>query len=83
MDKLQLKRFNTQLVVETMITKHQLDDEFAVKILKSILEDYVLKGGVHEHTLTLKLRRDIPREIVVKLYDNINMDDLVKIRAKT
>lgn len=82
MNKLQQRRLNTQLEAENMITHHQLDGELAIKILKSILDDYVLNGGERSHVLTLRLKRDIPREIVVNLYNDLNKKDVIKIRAK-
>lgn len=82
MNRLQQRRLHTQLQVEQMITHHQLDGEPAVEILKAVMDDYLIKGGARSHTLTLLLKRDMSREIVVKLYDNPMKDDLIKIQAK-
>lgn len=81
MNDISIHRLNTSLHVEYMVDKLNIGDDIAVTVLNGIMKSYLIKGGVYDTTLNLKNSKDMPREIVVKLYDDINKPDKVWIRA--
>ena len=83
MKRTKTDRFQISNEIEEKMIKLKLSNELPCKILMTMLNNYVNTGETYiNKKLTLKLRNDIDRVIVVNLFNDINIPDTVVIEAK-
>ena len=82
MTKTQSERLAVANEIKMNILEHNLEGDFASKVLWKILDRYVDNGNPVHTLLNLKGRYDRERMFVVDLYNDTRKRDVVLIRAK-
>ena len=82
-EKTQLERMVIVQEVENKLIEHRIEHEIASKVLKRIMDDYVINGTKYiGKELRLNLVQDIPRKFVINLFNQADLRDQVVIKAQ-
>lgn len=76
------QRFKVTCEIEEKLEQFpELQHNVTVKLLKTMLHNYLMNGTTYEKELRLQAKGDRDRKIIVGLYNDHDKKDIVLIRA--